>query len=98
MNGGHPQFQVYSQWQIFKKLLIAILIYSQGFLPEICWEEGTEKIYGLLEMSETWGGLNGGLPYYLLDYGDCNCLMQLHHNITPIADNVVEWINTDGSQ
>ena len=56
------QLNVDSEWQIFEKLFHGRFIYSQGFLPEICWEEIAEEIF-FFHISFWW-------LTYLLDYGD----------------------------
>ena len=39
------QFKVDSERQIFEKLFMAILFLLSEFLPEICREEATEKMF-----------------------------------------------------
>ena len=53
MKSGTYSFKVDSEWQIFKKLFIAILFQISEFLPEIYWEEVAEEIF----------------VHYILDYG-----------------------------
>ena len=69
--------------KFFKKLFVAIFIYFSEPLPEICWEEITEKnTFRILFRCLAWG-LNPGFSstkptHYLLDHGDLDFNRQIN--------------------